>query len=191
MKSLGVPIYSVCHHIIKVILSYEAIVIEISLFEHLNNFLLAHIFAKIVNDLFEIRYCQLSLHTILLTCRPWSNELNTFKMSARESFSVTLAVASLRNYSKSMPPELLSSNSARIWYTNLFWPVKPRSINACFSSAGSMTPLPSPSKMSKACLISITSYLGSIAVTYSFGSNGFFTCPTAGFAGVAAFFIIL
>ena len=58
-----------------------------------------------------------------------SKEANTFYISALLSLSEILAVASLKNSGKSMPPDWYSSSSAKIWYTNLFCPPKPNFIN--------------------------------------------------------------
>lgn len=93
-----------------------------------------------------------------------SKEANTFYISALLSLSEILAVASLKNSGKSMPPDWSSSSSAKIWYTNLFCPPKPNFINAYFNSCGSTVPLPSPSNMSNAIFMSFTYYTGMVNV---------------------------
>ena len=120
-----------------------------------------------------------------------SNDWNTLSTSALLSLSLSLAVASLKNSAKSIPPDWSSSNSAKIWYTNLFCPPNPRLSKALFNYWGSTTPLRSPSKISKAILMSLTSSTGIVRDAKSSALHSFFyaalgCCLTweAGFGGI-------
>ncbi len=101
-----------------------------------------------------------------------SNDLNTFSTSVLASF-LSLAVENLKNSLKSIPPDWSSSNSAKTWYTNLFFP-NPRLSKAFFNYRGFMTPLWSASKMSKAILIYLTSSIGVDKETKSSAFHYFF-----------------
>ena len=99
------PVDLVGHDVVKVITSDETIIIEISLVEHLVPFVLSKVLAQFVSDFLEFVNSDLALHHKRNTDRLTSNEPQTFSISARLSFSPNLAVASLKNSAKSIPPD--------------------------------------------------------------------------------------
>jgi len=99
------PVDLVGHDVVKVITGDETIVIEISLVEHVVPFVLGEILAQFLSNFLEFVNGDLALHHISSTDLLTSNEPQTLSISARLSFSPNLAVASLKNSAKSIPPD--------------------------------------------------------------------------------------
>ena len=91
--------------VVKVVSSHETIIIKISLHENLLDFLVSQVFTKIFGDLLEFVGGDLSLNKPKITALLISNEVHTLSTSALLSLSLSLAVASLKNSAKSIPPD--------------------------------------------------------------------------------------
>lgn len=146
------------HNVIKVVTGNEPIIIKISLHEHFFDFLISQIFSQILSYFFQFKNSDFSLiFNQFITALLISNDEKTLSIYCLVSLSEILAVANFKNYGKSIPPDWSASSSAKIWYTNLFWPPKPKLMKAYLSSWGSTVPDPSSSKISNAIFISLTS----------------------------------
>ena len=108
------PINFVAHDIVEVVSSHESVFIEVGFRENVVDLVISEVFSKFLGDLFKFEGCDLSLNKAIITDLLTSNEPQTLSISARLSFSPNLAVASLKNSAKSIPPDWSSSSSARI-----------------------------------------------------------------------------
>ena len=109
------PIDLVGEDVVEVIGSDETIIIKISLHKDLLDLLIIEVFTEVLGDLLELVSGDLSLNKINLTALLMSKEVQTLSTSALLSLSLSLAVASLKNSAKSIPPDWSSSSSAKIW----------------------------------------------------------------------------
>lgn len=91
--------------VVKVIRSHETIVVKIGLDENLLDFLVIQIFTKILSNLLELVGGDFSLNKFKITALLMSKETQTLSTSALLSLSLSLAVASLKNSGKSIPPD--------------------------------------------------------------------------------------
>ena len=114
MQSL-VPVDLVGHDVVEVVGSDEAVVVEVGLHEDLLDFLVSEVLAEVVGDLLELVDGEFALDYGKDTALLMSKDTKTLSTSALLSLSDSLAVASLRNSAKSIPPDWSSSSSARIW----------------------------------------------------------------------------
>ena len=110
-----VPVDLVGHDVVEVVGSHETVLVQVSLAENVVDLLLAQVLPKFACDLLELVGGDFALDNNISTDRLTSKDPQTLSISARLSFSPSLAVASLRNSAKSMPPDWSSSSSARIW----------------------------------------------------------------------------
>ena len=110
-----VPVDLVSHDVVEVIGSDETVLVEVSLREDVIDLLLSQVLSQILRDLLQLVGGDLALNNLKITARLTSKEFQTLSISARLSFSPNLAVASLKNSAKSIPPDWSSSSSARIW----------------------------------------------------------------------------
>lgn len=101
----SVPVYFVGHDVVEILGSDESVFVEVSFIEHVLVLLLAQVLAQVLADLLEFESGELALNYATFTDRLGSKALKTLLISALESFSPILAVASLRNSAKSMPPD--------------------------------------------------------------------------------------
>ena len=99
------PVDLVGHDVVEVITGDEAVVIEIGLVEHVVPLVLSEVLAQFLADFLELVNSDLALRYINGTDLLTSNEPHTLSISARLSVSPSLAVASLRNSAKSIPPD--------------------------------------------------------------------------------------
>ena len=107
MKSVSnsVPVNSVGHDVVEVLGCDESVFVEVGFIEHVVVLLLSQVLAQVLADLLEFESCELSLNYATVTDRLGSKALKTLLISALVSFSPILAVASLRNSAKSIPPD--------------------------------------------------------------------------------------
>lgn len=91
--------------VVEVISGNETIVIKIGLDKNLLDFLIVQILSKILGDLLQLVGGDLSLNEIIVTALLTSKEVHTLSTSALLSLSLSLAVASLKNSAKSIPPD--------------------------------------------------------------------------------------
>lgn len=110
----AVPVDSVGHDVVKIFGSDEAVVVEVGALEHLLDLLVVEVLAQVLGHLLQLEGGEFALRKVTVTDRLGSKALNTLLISTRVSFSPILAVASLKNSAKSMPPDWSSSSSARI-----------------------------------------------------------------------------
>lgn len=117
MKIIGslIPINFVGHDVVEIIASHEAVLVQIGLAEDMIDLILGKVLSQLSCNLLQLVHSDLSLNKIIATDRLTSNEPQTLSISARLSFSPSLAVASLKNSAKSIPPDWSSSSSAKIW----------------------------------------------------------------------------
>jgi hypothetical protein len=77
------------------------------------------VFSELLSQLscnfLQLMDSDFSLSNFKITDLLTSNDPQTLSISARLSFSPSLAVANLKNSAKSIPPDWSSSSSARIW----------------------------------------------------------------------------
>ena len=99
------PIDLVGQDVVEVIGGNETIVIKIGLDENLFDFLIVQILSKILGDLLQLVGGDLSLNETIVTALLTSKEVHTLSTSALLSLSLSLAVASLKNSAKSIPPD--------------------------------------------------------------------------------------
>jgi hypothetical protein len=109
------PIDLVGEDVVEIIGSDETIIIKISLHKNLLDFLIIEVLTEVLGDLLQLVSGDLSLNHIILTALLMSKEVHTLSTSALLSLSLSLAVASLKNSAKSIPPDWSSSSSAKIW----------------------------------------------------------------------------
>jgi hypothetical protein len=100
--------------VVEVVTSHETIVVQVSLHEDLLDLLVIEVLAEVLRHLLELVGGDLSLNESKLTALLMSKEVHTLSTSALLSLSLSLAVASLKNSAKSMPPDWSSSSSAKI-----------------------------------------------------------------------------
>ena len=101
----SVPVDSVGHDVVEILDGDESVFVEVGFAEHVLVFLLSQVLAQVLADLLEFESCELSLNYATVTDRLGSKALKTLLISALVSFSPILAVASLRNSAKSIPPD--------------------------------------------------------------------------------------
>ena len=99
------PIDLVGEDVVEVIGSDETIIIEIGLHKDLLDFLVIEVLSEVLGDFFELVGGDLSLNHIILTALLMSKEVQTLSTSVLLSLSLSLAVASLKNSAKSIPPD--------------------------------------------------------------------------------------
>lgn len=112
MKIIGslIPINFVGHDVVEVIASHEAVFVEVGLAEDMVDFILGKVLSQLSSNLLQLVHSDLSLNKTKATDRLTSKEDQTLSISARLSFSPSLAVASLKNSAKSIPPDWSSSS---------------------------------------------------------------------------------
>jgi hypothetical protein len=91
--------------VVEIVSSHETVIIEVSLHENLLDFLVIKVFSKILGNLLELVGGDFSLNKSNLTALLMSKEVHTLSTSALLSLSLSLAVASLKNSAKSIPPD--------------------------------------------------------------------------------------
>ena len=100
-----VPIGLVGHDVVEVITSHKSIFIEVSFVENMVPFVVTEVFTEFLANLLQLVDGNLSLNRYISTDRFTSNEPQILSISARLSFSPSLAVASLKNSGNSIPPD--------------------------------------------------------------------------------------
>ena len=100
-----IPIDLVSHDVVKVVGSHESVIVEVCLREDMVDLLLSQVLSQILRDLLQLVGGNLALNKVRFTARLTSKEFQTLSISALLSFSPSLAVASLKNSAKSIPPD--------------------------------------------------------------------------------------
>lgn len=109
-----VPVHTVGHDVIEVVNGHKSVFIKICSVKHILDFFISEIFSQVLSDFLQLMPAEFSLSYTKYTARLGSKAVNTLVISARLSFSPILAVASLKNSAKSIPPDWSSSSSAKI-----------------------------------------------------------------------------
>lgn len=99
------PIDFVSHDIVEVISSYKTVFVKIGFCENVVDLIFSKLFSQFGSDFLEFMDCDFSLNKMQITDLLTSNDPQTFSISALLSFSPSLAVASLKNSAKSIPPD--------------------------------------------------------------------------------------
>lgn len=99
------PIYFVGEDVVEVIGGDKSIIIEVGLDEDLFNFFIIEVFSEILGNFFEFESGDFSLDKKQITALLISNDFQTLSTSSLLSLSLSLAVASLKNSLKSIPPD--------------------------------------------------------------------------------------
>ena len=153
------------HDVVEVVSGDLLIAVGISAFDHLLEFLFRDVFPKLFGHSSQVLDADESRVLLVEESEDLgssSTRLLALFMSSRVSLSLMRAVIMFRNslirylpaYSKSIEPLLFLSRSEIIWKIVWFLASNPRLCMAAFNSLGSIVPLPSVSKRSKASLIS-------------------------------------
>lgn len=93
------------HNIVEVVNCDEAIIVKISLRENVVELFFCEVLSEIFSHFLQLVNSDLSLNYNNITDLFTSKEFQTFSISALLSLSPSLAVASLKNSAKSMPPD--------------------------------------------------------------------------------------
>lgn len=99
------PIYFVGEDVVEVVGSDESVVIEVGLHEDLLNLLVVEVFSEVLGNLLQLVGGDLALNKWIITALLISKDVHTLSTSALLSLSLSLAVASLKNSAKSIPPD--------------------------------------------------------------------------------------
>lgn len=100
-----VPVDLVGHDVVEVISSHETVLVQVSFAENVIDLIFAQVLSQITGNFLEFVHSNFTLDKSKNTERFTSKDPQTLSISARLSFSPNLAVASLKNSAKSMPPD--------------------------------------------------------------------------------------
>ena len=93
------------HDVVEVVAGNETVLVEVSLAEHMVDLVLSQVLSQLLSNFLQLVSCYLTLSNPIITDRLTSKDPQTFSISARLSLSLILAVASLKNSAKSIPPD--------------------------------------------------------------------------------------
>ena len=93
------------HEIVEIVGSNETIIVKVGLVENMVQLLFCEVFSEILRNFLELVDADFSLNNLICTDLLTSKDFQILSTSSLLSLSPNLAVASLKNSAKSIPPD--------------------------------------------------------------------------------------